>query len=179
MRRCEINPDLSLRRALYNRAEVDLIVDLCSDLTKILRPESVGIITPYRKQKSEIQRSLQNRWSRDYLDFYLHTLTSRCTLWDLIEIWFLVLFTHQANDLYVVSQCKFWNEKDCKSPNNGCPFLLKMVVSVSDLLFKIAGWSAQVVNQPRVPQQISSRLNIGGDSCWEASFFIGTSTYLF
>lgn len=168
MRRCEINPDLSLRRALYNRAEVDLIVDLCSDLTKILRPESVGIITPYRKQKSEIQRSLQNRWSRDYLDFYLHTLTSRCTLWDLIEIWFLVLFTHQANDLYVVSQCKFWNEKDCKSPNNGCPFLLK-----------IAGWSAQVVNQPRVPQQISSRLNIGGDSCWEASFFIGTSTYLF
>ena len=61
MRRCEIYPDLILRRAIYNRTEVDLIVDLCSDLTKILRPESVGIITPYRKQKSEIQRSLQNR----------------------------------------------------------------------------------------------------------------------
>ena len=49
------------KRALWNQAEVEMIVDLCSELIKVLHSESVGIITPYRKQKGEIQRGLQER----------------------------------------------------------------------------------------------------------------------
>jgi len=49
-------------RALSNPAEVDLIVKLCRDLAKILHVESVGIITPYRQQKGEIQSRLMDEW---------------------------------------------------------------------------------------------------------------------
>lgn len=48
--------------ALWNPAEVDLIVKLCRDLTTILHVDSVGIITPYRQQKGEIQCRLMDEW---------------------------------------------------------------------------------------------------------------------
>lgn len=47
------------RGALWNPDEADMIVNFCRDLTDILKPESIGIITPYRKQKVEIQGRLK------------------------------------------------------------------------------------------------------------------------
>ena len=49
-----------LIRAVFNPTEVHQIVSLCQSLlAKKVSPYSIGIITPYRKQVTEIEWSLE------------------------------------------------------------------------------------------------------------------------
>lgn len=58
------------RGSLWNPAEVDLVVALCKYLVKVLDPGSIGIITPYRKQKTEIQ----SRLNKDLTNIEVNTV---------------------------------------------------------------------------------------------------------
>lgn len=58
------------RGALCNPTEVRLVVELCTLLTKMLYSGSIGIITPYKKQKMDIQQKL----SKDFSNIEVNTV---------------------------------------------------------------------------------------------------------
>lgn len=97
--------------ALWNPAEVDLIVKLCRDLTRILHVESIGIITPYRQQKGEIQSRLMDEWvwflfldvceSNKLVDFVILTFAGRETFYSAARRIFIFLTNAQLCGTFV------------------------------------------------------------------------------